>query len=404
MIQAAYVHWPFCQRKCAYCDFISWPAEIGQADLYTQCVMREIEAVSEWSHQRGIAAPLTSVFVGGGTPSLARPDQLIAILDLLSAQFGIAAGAEITLEANPGTVSLPALRSLRESGFNRISFGLQAAQDTLLQKLGRIHSCADFTASVQAAREAGFERISADLMLGLPGQTLADVKESLDLVLGLGIHHVSYYSLIIEPGTPFADLYHDRPELLPDDQTERMMYHYVHDRLAACGLKPYEISNAASPGEECRHNLVYWQGLPYYGFGVAAHSFAAGVRRGNTGNWQDYSQIWGEPASAFATSIPASSATPAGALNPDWPFLAAVSAETVDEAEARKEMFLLGLRLADGVSWADFLARFGLDARVIFAQEFTNLQKRGLLYCDETGARLTSTGLDLANQVFEAFV
>jgi oxygen-independent coproporphyrinogen-3 oxidase len=389
-IRAAYVHWPFCKRKCAYCDFISWPATPGQTDLYTQCVLNEIKAVSAWSHQKGLTMPLTSVFYGGGTPSLAQPEQLIAILSALAAQFGLAANAEITFEANPGTVTAKSLQQLSNAGFNRISFGLQAAQDSLLQTLGRIHTCDDFVRSVQAARAAGFTRISADLMLGLPGQTLADVAASLDLLLELGINHISYYSLIIEPGTPFADRYMDRPDLLPDDQLEREMYHLVVDRLAAQGIRAYEISNAASPGEACRHNLVYWRGQPYYGFGVAAHSFAAGVRRGNTEDWREFSRIWGE--------------NPAAAQPASWPFLASISAEPIDEQEARKEMFLLGLRLIDGVSWADFKARFGLDARDLFAAAFSRLQQRGLLVCDTDGARLTRTGLDFANLVFAEFV
>ncbi len=413
-IRAAYVHWPFCQRKCAYCDFISWPSQTGQTDLYVHCLLNEIEAVGAWSVENGLSVPLTSVFFGGGTPSLASPDQLMAILGALSARFGLATDAEITLEANPGTVTSVALRQLRAAGFNRISFGLQAAQDELLQTLGRIHTCADFVASVQAAHAAGFERISADLMLGLPSQTLADVEASLDLLLDLGIDHISYYSLIIEPGTPFADRYLDRPDLLPDDQLERQMYHGVQQRLAANGVFPYEISNAAKPGDECRHNLVYWHGLPYYGFGVAAHSYAAGVRRGNTDKWLDYLQIWGGMVHATR---------PAG-----WPFLSTVSAENIDETEAQKEMFLLGLRLTDGVTWADFSDRFGRDrfepdrfgrdrfepdrfgreqfqdARELFAAQFAALQQRGLLVCDERGARLTELGLDFANQVFAEFV
>ncbi|MBP1757165.1 MAG: coproporphyrinogen-3 oxidase [Firmicutes bacterium] len=388
-IRAAYVHWPFCQRKCAYCDFVSWPAGAGQTDLYTQCVLNEIAAVSAWSHQNGLAQPLATVFFGGGTPSLARPDQLAAILAALSDQFGLADDAEITIEANPGTVTAQALQQLHTAGFNRISFGLQAAQDSLLQTLDRIHTCADFVQSVRAAREAGFARISADLMLGLPGQTLADIKASLDLLLELGINHISYYSLIIEPGTPFADRYLDRPDLLPDEALEREMYHLVVDRLAEQGIRAYEISNAAAPGEMCRHNLVYWCGQPYYGFGIAAHNYAGGVRRGNTEDWRDYSRIWGEQ-SAPGTG--------------DWPFLASNSSELIDELEARKEMFLLGLRLIDGVAWADFEARFGLDARDLFAAAFSRLQRRGLLICDSKGARLTGTGLDLANQVFAEFV
>jgi len=392
-VRAAYIHWPFCQQKCAYCDFVSWPGRPGQQAAYSQLLQHEIEAVGAWSRQHGLTVPLASVFIGGGTPSLADPADLAALLDRLRLQFGLEPEAEISLEANPGTLRPGQLADLRAAGFNRISFGLQAAQDALLQTLGRIHTYADFVTSVQDARAAGFERISADLMLGLPGQTLADALESVEPVLALGIDHVSYYSLIIEPGTPFAGRYLNHPELLPDEDLERTIYHAVRDRLAAAGLSSYEISNAARPGQECRHNLVYWRGEPYYGFGVAAHSYLAGVRRGNTTDWQTYAAAWRQARQA---------------VRPEdaWPFLAVESSEAIDMNEAQKEYFLLGLRLAKGVTWAGYRTRFGTaeDARDRFAAEFRRLLGRGLIEIDDLGVRLTPLGLDLANQAFSEFV
>ncbi|MDD2534285.1 MAG: radical SAM family heme chaperone HemW [Eubacteriales bacterium] len=391
-VRAAYLHWPFCQHKCAYCDFVSWPG--GQPDRYVELILEEISRVGRWSQAQGLMAPLTTVFFGGGTPSLATPAQLITLLEALRAQIGIADDAEITFEANPGTVRAPDLTVLRQAGFNRISLGLQAAQDHLLSNLDRIHTRAEFIESVHAARRAGFTRISADLMLGLPGQTMQDVEESVDLVVDLGLDHVSYYSLIIEPGTPFYAKYNDHPELLPDEALERAMYHAVRARLAAAGLDSYEISNAAKSGQTCRHNLVYWQGEPYYGFGVAAHSYLAGVRRGNTANWADYE-------AAFASTNQAQQ--PAQQQVSD-PFAAAISAEAIDLSEAQKEMILLGLRLSDGVRWATFSERFNGDARVIFSHEIARLIQRGLIASDSTGMRLTHLGLDLANQAFAEFV
>lgn len=393
---------------------------------YVQLLKHEIEAVGAWSRQHSLTVPLASVFFGGGTPSLADPADLAAILDLLRMQFGLDPDAEITLEANPGTLRPGQLTDLRKAGFNRISFGLQAAQDHLLRTLGRIHSYAEFVSSVHDARAAGFERISVDLMLGLPGQTLADALESVERVLALGITHVSYYSLIIEPGTPFAELYLDHPELLPDEDLERTIYHAVRDRLAAAGLLSYEISNAARPGQECRHNLVYWRGQPYYGFGVAAHSYLAGTRRGNTTDWRTYVSAWsgaGEEArvrdSAGAGEAGAGQGQGEGEAgagvghvslgerkDANWPFLALESSEEIDPDEARKEFFLLGLRLTQGVAWADYQARFGLDddARDRFAVEFRRLLSRGLIEIDDLGLRLTPLGLDLANQAFSEFV
>lgn len=411
--RAAYVHWPFCQQKCAYCDFISWPGRTGEQTAYTQLLKHEIEAIGTWSRLHGLTVPLASVFFGGGTPSLADPADLAAILDLLQVQFGLEPDAEITLEANPGTLRPGQLADLRTAGFNRISFGLQAAQNELLQTLGRIHTYDDFVTSVRDARAAGFDRISVDLMLGLPGQTLADALESVERVLALGIDHISYYSLIIEPGTPFADRYLDHPEQLPDEDLERAIYHAVRDRLAAAGLPSYEISNAARPGQECHHNLVYWRGESYYGFGVAAHSYLAGVRRGNTTDWRTYATAWSGAEesvhvreTAGADEAGRTQSRPGLREEIQWPFLALESSELIDSAEARKEFFLLGLRLTQGAFWDDYQARFGAndDARERFAAEFRRLLDRGLIEIDDLGVRLTPLGLDLANQAFSEFV
>ncbi len=403
-VRAAYIHWPFCQHKCAYCDFVSWPAAPGEPAAYCELLLREIGAVTAWSRSRQLAAPLTSVYFGGGTPSLADPAALIRILEALRQTTGLAPAAEITLEANPGTVRLDQLTVLRQAGFNRLSLGLQAAQDALLRSLDRIHTTGDFITAVRTARAAGFERLSADLMLGLPGQTLADALASVELLLDLSIDHVSCYSLTLEPGTPFYERYAGRPDLLPDEDAEREMDHQVRARLTAAGILPYEISNLARPGQECRHNLVYWRGEPYYGFGVAAHSYLDGARRGNTPSLATYARAWSAwPAAAPAAAVAPDAAFPPG-MQPVWPFPAMESCEIIDADEARRELFLLGLRLTRGVSWADYAARFGDDARQRFAPVWQRLQDRGLIEQDAAGVRLTSIGRDLGNQVFLEFV
>ncbi len=407
---AAYIHLPFCRRKCQYCDFISFADYQAWQPAYLQALQAEISAVGRWAREQGLVRPLTSVFFGGGTPTLLPAADLASLLDQLHLAFGLDPAAEVTIEANPGTVSPASLATLRSAGFNRISLGLQAAQAHLLQRLGRIHSARDFVDSVRAARTAGFTRISADLMIGLPGQTLADVRQTLDLLLSLPIEHVSFYSLIIEPDTPFYDHYADHPERLPDEDLERAMYDLVRTTLAAHGLEPYEISNAARPGAACRHNLVYWRARPYYGFGVAAHSYLAGVRRGNTADLATWLAVWA-PCSSQQTPAPAPSMTadtrtgqPVQPGCPGWPFSAVVSQESISPFEEMREVMLLGLRLTAGVRWADFSSAFGQDARIVFASELADLQRRGLIDTDTDGVRLSRIGLDLANQVFMAFV
>lgn len=386
---AAYVHIPFCVRKCLYCDFISYPgltADVQQA--YCAALLREIGQAADWAGRQGkpgLSGPLRSVFVGGGTPTVLAPDLLTGILSALQACFGLDPAGEFTLEANPGTVTAASLAVIRQGGFNRISFGLQAAQPALLGRLGRIHGPGDFAASVKMAADAGFTAINADIMIGLPEQTLADVVETLQLVLSLPVDHVSFYSLILEDGTPLKTWCEAHPDSLPDEQLEREQYHLLRQLLKKEGFEHYEISNAARPGCRCRHNLVYWQGKAYYGFGVAAHSYLSGIRRSNTTDLNTYLGQFG-PASGEG-------AFPAGQVE-----------EVIDQREAEKEMLLLGLRLLEGVRYADFSQRFGADLRDRFGRQISQLTKRGLLESDPDGIRLSAAGLDLANQVFCEFV
>lgn len=384
---SAYVHIPFCVRKCSYCDFCSYPGQSGEVRAdYAAALIREIRAAARWAGgpEGPGRVPLETVFVGGGTPTVLTGRQLASILDELRHGFGLAADPEITLEANPGTVDAEKLERCRDAGFNRISFGLQAVQPSLLGILGRIHSADDFTRSVSLAAAAGFRSISADIMVGLPGQTLSDLDETISIVLSQPVDHVSFYSLILEDGTPLKDQCDRQPWLLPDEEAERAQYHRVVQRLAASGFVHYEISNAARPGHECRHNKVYWQALEYYGFGVAAHSYLGGIRRSNTTGLPTYLSAWAQE-------------------HPD-PFAAAEVLERLDQPGIMKEAMLLGLRMTEGVSHADFQNRFGVRLMDVFGDEVGSLCARGLLTSDSAGVRLTGSGLDLANQVFMAFV
>lgn len=387
--KAAYVHIPFCLKKCSYCDFLSFPGQTAAVrQAYCSALRQEISQTAELLRlQPGAPVQrLETVFVGGGTPTVLLPEQLAGILQTLAAGFGLDEAGEYTLEANPGTVTAAGLQACRQAGFNRISLGLQAAQPHLLRMLGRIHDRDDFVAGVNMAAQAGFCSINADIMFGLPGQTLGDISETLELLLQLPIDHISFYSLTLEEGTPLQAFCAANPGLQPDEADERAQYHLIRKSLQAAGFEHYEISNAARPGHRCRHNLTYWLGQSYYGFGAAAHSFIQGVRRANTADLLAYIRKFTGNLSCLPL------------------FPAAEILETVDAAEAKNEMLLLGLRLLEGVRFADFAARFGCELLSCFGEAVDRLTGRGLLLQDEQGIRLSAKGLDLANQVFQEFV
>lgn len=386
-VRAAYIHIPFCVRKCTYCDFCSYPGQASETfEAYSNALVNEINTAARWAESSAGPGcyPLASVFVGGGTPTLMSGQQLTAVLNALKQNFGFSDSCEITLEANPGTVNAENLSQYRAAGFNRISLGLQAVQPRLLSLLGRIHSCEDFVRSIRLAADAGFQSINADMMVGLPGQTLADIEETVSFLLRQPVDHVSFYSLILEDGTPLKARCELEPGLLPDEEAERAQYHQVRQLLIRAGFNHYEISSAARPGHECRHNLVYWHALSYYGFGTAAHSCLQGIRRGNTESLESYLRTWRTGQAD--------------------PFAAAAILEELDTLAEMKEVMMLGLRLTAGVRDADFFSRFGQRFFDVFSDEISCLTARGLLTGDSEHVRLSDLGLDLANQVFMEFV
>ncbi|MBP7401195.1 MAG: radical SAM family heme chaperone HemW [Clostridia bacterium] len=382
---SAYVHIPFCVRKCRYCDFPSYAGREDCVGEYTEAVCSEIRHAADVLSRDHALKPLRTVFFGGGTPTLAGADRLVRILRTLRDTFSLEEGTEATLEANPGTVTPDGFARLRAGGFNRVSLGLQAVQPHLLRTLGRIHSAEDFFDAVRAARSAGFENIGADIMLGLPGQTPEDLRETLARVIGAGVDHVSFYSLQVEEGTPFFELQSAGRLDLPEEDAERAMYHETRRTLESAGLPPYEISNAARPGRECRHNLVYWRAEEYLGFGCAAHSYVGGTRRANTADLDAYVAAMGRGHS-------------------DGAFPAARELETVGREGQMKEYMMLGFRLSAGPDAEGFFRRFGERAETRFAAELADLDNRGFIERTGTGWRLTVRGLDMANQVFMAFV
>lgn len=358
-----YIHIPFCVRKCAYCDFLSAPAEEAVQAAYVEQLLEEIRQ----SEALGESYEVSSVFFGGGTPSILPAEQLIRIMRELKRIFRFRENAEITVEANPGTVDREKLQSYRDTGINRISFGLQSADNGELKLLGRIHSWEDFQESYHLARAAGFANINVDLMSALPGQTVESYRESLKKVLDLGPEHISAYSLILEEGTPFYERYAGHPEMLPDEESERQMYYDTEALLKVSGYERYEISNYAKPGYACRHNLGYWDRTEYKGYGLGAASLLDDVRTSNQAELKEYLQgnFKGTEKALTAQAI-------------------------------REEYFFLGLRKMEGVDPGPY--------REHYAKLLHQLAGQGLLVDENDRIRLTGRGIDLSNYVLAQFL
>ncbi|MDD4312453.1 MAG: radical SAM family heme chaperone HemW, partial [Eubacteriales bacterium] len=331
-----YLHIPFCVRKCAYCDFVSFP-EGSVPEAYVGALIREIELVSSGG---SYPAAFDTVFFGGGTPSLLTGDQMRRIMTALRERFDIRANAELSMESNPGTVTPEKLAAYREAGINRLSIGLQSTHDALLQSIGRIHSFAQFEETLHRARAAGFDNINVDLMHGLPNQTIEQYLDSLKTVCDLGVQHISAYSLILEEHTPLYLRVERGETTVPDEDIVADMQDAGIDYLEMRGYHRYEISNFAREGYECRHNLNYWLNGEYLGFGVAAHGVVRQkhwTRTANVDSLEEYDRLIARGKRPLSETIP---------LAP------------------RDEMFecvMLGLRLVRGIDRAVFLTRFGLD-------------------------------------------
>ncbi len=356
-----YVHIPFCVRKCLYCDFVSFPKGAEEQVSYVDMLLKEI------SESKGEGMMADTLFFGGGTPSVPESAQLERIMDALHKRFSFTNDCECSIEVNPGTVTIDKLKAFRRMGFNRISIGLQSTVESELQALGRIHTYEEFLKTYQWAREAGFDNINVDLMSAIPGQTRASYLESLKRVAELGPEHISAYSLIIEPGTPFENM----QLALPDEDTERLMYEDTKRVLAGYGYERYEISNYAKSGFACRHNERYWKCREYLGFGIAAASYLDGERWGNDSDLEGYMK--------------------AGPR--------VVDKEHIGREEAMSEFMFLGLRRCIGVSRTEFEEKFGESMTGIFGQAIRKHMENGLLA--EAGDRLylTDKGLDVSNFV-----
>lgn len=367
-----YIHIPFCKQKCSYCDFLSFTNKENMQENYVEALIKEIKNFFESND--GIE--IKTIYIGGGTPSFIEQKYIEKIMKSLNKEKV----QEATIEVNPGTVNKEKLKIYKESGINRLSIGLQSSQDKLLKQIGRIHNFEDFLNTYNLAKEIGFENINVDLMIGLPNQTIADIKESLEKVTALEPEHISIYSLIVEEGTKISKMIDDGKLFLPDEEIERRMYWYVKDFLELKGYRHYEISNFAKIGYESKHNLDCWNQEEYIGFGLAAHSYIDNTRFCNTDNLEKYLK------------------------NADENKFDKIIQETQTTFEKEKEYMLLGLRKIDGVSIQDFKNKFGENPIFIFKNELNKLVEEELLQVETNNIKLTNKGLDLANIVWEEFI
>ena len=371
-----YIHIPFCKQKCLYCDFVSEPGCNADMKEYQSALMNEIESTE-------IKEEVDSIFFGGGTPSVYPVEYIEEILGLIKSKWKISRKCEITIEVNPGTVDLEKLNKYKEAGINRISMGLQSANDNELKKLGRIHNFSDFVMSYENVRKAGFDNVNIDIMSAIPGQTLDSYKQTLKKVVEMKPEHISSYSLIVEEGTPFFEWYGEdgkKQEELPDEDIEREMYYFTKEYLEKMGYKRYEISNYAKNDYECRHNLKYWERINYYGFGVAAASLADNVRYKNISDRKLYIRKKGDinEIREEVTLIP--------------------------EIEQMEEYMFLGLRKISGVNMTEFFNTFNVSIQEIYGDVIEKHIEKGLCVIEKDYLRLTEIGIDISNSVMADYI
>ncbi len=376
-----YFHIPFCARKCNYCDFLSAPATEAVQEAYMEALFLECRERAEEYRDYEVV----SVFIGGGTPSLVKAEWMTQLMKLVRECFQIAAAAEITIEVNPGTVDEEKLMAYKAAGINRLSIGLQSANDEELRRLGRIHNYNTFLETYKQAREAGFTNINVDVMSALPGQTLASYQETLYRLLQLSPppEHISAYSLIVEEGTPFAQWEAEGRLDVPDEDCERLMYEETKRILGEAGFRRYEISNYAREGYECEHNCGYWKRRDYVGFGIGAASLVNNCRFHNDSNLNAYLEA---------------------------PLEQRVEHQVLGVEEQMEEFMFLGLRMTEGVRILEFKQCFGRTLEEVYGAVIEANVREGLLCYQRkrtTGQEylaLTEKGLDVSNYVMAQFL
>lgn len=371
-----YLHIPFCMKKCAYCDFLSWTGSALQREDYVQALIKEIQSYKEVADYYRVP----SVFLGGGTPSVLSASQTARIMDALHQVFFIEANAEITTEANPGTVDMEKLRTYRECGMNRISFGLQSANDEDLKCLGRIHTWDMFRESYDMARRTGFSNVNVDLISAIPGQTVDGWRQNLEKVIALEPEHISAYSLIVEEGTPFYEMQENGVLPLPNEDAERQMYEDTAVLLKKAGYEQYEISNYAKPGLECRHNCSYWERKNYLGLGLGSASLIEETRFHNTSDIGCYLKNC-EDKNAIREDI-----------------------EHLSREEQMEEFMFLGLRMMQGVSCYQFQQLYGASLDAVYGEVINKYVKLGFLEKIDDRICLSRTGISVSNVILSDFL
>jgi oxygen-independent coproporphyrinogen-3 oxidase len=386
-----YLHVPFCQTKCPYCDFNTYSGIEDQIPAYVEALKKELQGWGEvLSHP-----PVRTIFFGGGTPSYLPVGVISDIQATIRSAFGVDETAEITMECNPGDVTLENAKAWLASGINRLSMGVQSFDDGLLKLLGRRHTAAEAKQAFATLREAGFKNQSIDLIYGLPYQTVEQWSDTLDETIALNAEHVSLYGLQIEQGTPLAVDVEAGKYPIPDDDLAADMYEEAQRRLGSNGFAQYEISNWAKPAMESQHNLLYWLNEPYLGVGPGAHSWVAGQRFANLKSPRRYVNVVADKYEINGADPVATMHTPAGPVEQ-----VEVTTPPVDIAET----MMMGMRLNDGVAHARFEERFGQQINTVFPQEIKRLLKLGLIEVTDDAVLLSKRGRLLGNEVFAEFI
>ena len=371
-----YVHIPFCVSKCKYCDFNSYKLDVDKKRKYLKALQKEMEFYKEEVKSNEI----DTIFIGGGTPSILNENEIEFLFENIKSNFNVKKDAEITMECNPGTLTIDKLKTMKKCGVNRLSMGLQAVQNHHLDYIGRIHTYEEFEKNYNQAKEVGFENINVDLMYALPNQSEKDWMESLEKIVKLNPSHISAYSLILEEGTELFNMYERKEFKLLDEDTDIKMYEYTIDYLKANGYNQYEISNYAKKGYECKHNILYWKCKNYVGLGASASGFLNKTRYNNVCDLDEYENI-----------------ICSGKKPLDWEEKLSIK----DEIE---ENIFLGLRMNEGINFEDFLKKYNFDFKKEYKNEISKLKKSDLIHVDDKSMALTQKGREISNSVFIEFI
>ena len=377
-----YIHIPFCAKKCYYCDFVSYPNMKEKQKEYVEALKKEIKSYDLENYN------ITTIYIGGGTPSYIESKYIVEVLEYIKSKLNANEtkfeNMEITIEVNPGTVTKEKLLDYKKVGINRLSIGLQSTNDRLLKQIGRIHKYQDFLQTYNLARNVGFTNINIDLMLGLPNQSIRDLKESIEKVISLQPEHISIYSLIVEEGTKLYKQIETGELQLPEEELERKMYWYTKSKLELAGYKHYEISNYAKPKRESKHNSNCWEQKQYIGIGASAHSYLDNIRYCNVSNLKEYISNMENVEADFEEKY--------------------IVNERQNLEDRKNEFMLLGLRKIDGVSIAMFKEKYVENPIFRYRDSLEKLVNDGLVLIDGDMIKLTNKGLDLANIVWEEFI